>query len=244
MMTSSSPHPFPDVGAPRLPPNRLLRRIGESVPTRFERLLTTVSVEPDTVVCERDTRTQYVWFPHEAIASTIVQTQEGDVVDVGLLGSESMIGTNLLSGEARSAISVVMLLGGRASRMRAEDFAREVVAPAGEAFALCLRFAGAYQAMMSCIAACNARHPVEKRLARWLLMLHDRVTGDVLRVTQERMALTLATRRASITQAANHLRGAGAIEYTRGALVVRDRARLEASACSCYSVIGKPFRAG
>ena len=83
-------------------------------------------------------------------------------------------------------------------------------------------------------AACNARHEIDQRLARWLLLSHDRREDDVVPLTHDYIALMLGVRRASVSQAAEGLQRAGLIRYTRGKIVVLDRAGLEAAACECY----------
>ena len=92
---------------------------------------------------------------------------------------------------------------------------------------------------MAQLAACNARHALAQRLARWLLMLDDRVACGALELTQERLASLLAARRASITQAANALRSSGALEYQRGHIAIRDRRALLAASCECYSIVAR-----
>jgi CRP-like cAMP-binding protein len=86
-------------------------------------------------------------------------------------------------------------------------------------------------------AACNARHELPERLARWLLMSHDRIDGDMLPMKQEFLSYMLGVRRASVSMVANALQADGLIRQSRGYLTILDRTRLEAKACSCYQVI-------
>jgi CRP-like cAMP-binding protein len=89
------------------------------------------------------------------------------------------------------------------------------------------------------LVACNRLHEVEERLARWLLMLQDRVQDDVLLITQEFLAEMLGSRRTTVTMAAGALQRIGLIEYQRGRVHILDRERLESAACECYPVIHK-----
>ena len=114
---------------------------------------------------------------------------------------------------------------------------RYVVEPGGEFYRLLLRYANLFSGMVSQTAACNASHSVDQRLARWLLLVHDRVHRDAFPLTHEFMALMLGVRRASVTQAASALRVAGAIEYRIGHVHVVDRDVLEQTACGCYAVM-------
>ena len=201
--------------------------------------LTVVPLQAGTALCESGTRLRHVWFPHDAVASTVVELPEGDAVDVGLLGCESLVGTDRLYGGRRSATTVVVQIAGHASRMDADDFQREVIVRGGEPYGVFLGFAAAYQRMMAQIGACNARHGLLQRLTRLLLMLDDRRGRRAIDITQDRLAVMLAARRASITEAANALRSSGALEYRRGHIAIRDRGRLLAETCACYPAIAR-----
>jgi CRP-like cAMP-binding protein len=93
--------------------------------------------------------------------------------------------------------------------------------------------------ILSQLVACNRLHEVEARLARWLLMLQDRVQNDEFHITQEFLAEMLGSRRTTVTMAAGALQRIGLIEYTRGRVHILDRERLESAACECYPVIKK-----
>jgi len=232
-------HVLAEAAQASLPPNRLLEGMPPAEHARLTPLLDVVALRPGTALCEAGTPLRFVWFPHDAVASTIVDLPEGNAIDVGLLGHEAFAGIDAVYGGVRSVTTVVVLAAGHASRMHADDFRREVVARNGEAYAVCLRFAAAYQREMAHMAACNARHNVVQRLARLLLMIDDRRSGGVIEVTHDRLAVMLATRRASVTDAAHVLRAAGALEYRRGDIAIRDRAALLAAACGCYAVLSR-----
>ena len=228
----------PAVAAPQsFPPNALLQRLSPGERGRLLQFLQVVPVPAGTMLCENGTRLRHVWFPHDAIASTVVAMPESDLVDVGLLGPEALIGTDLLFGGRRSTMTVVVHTAGHASRMDADDFRREVVVRGGEPYDVFLRFAGDYQRLMAQLAACNVRHGLSQRLARWLLMLDDRVGARPVELTQERLAFLLATRRASVTQAAKRLRASGALVHRRGRIAIGDRQALLAASCDCYAIV-------
>jgi CRP-like cAMP-binding protein len=105
-----------------------------------------------------------------------------------------------------------------------------------------LRYAQVLNMQISQTAACNAHHDLPERLARWLLMAHDRAEDDVLPLTQEFIAMMLAVRRPGVTVAARSLQGTGAIEYDRGRITVLDRRRLEEVSCACYGIVRKQFQ--
>jgi CRP-like cAMP-binding protein len=106
---------------------------------------------------------------------------------------------------------------------------------------LCHRYAQALANQTSQSVACNRLHPVERRLARWMLMTHDRVNGDAFPLTQQILSEMLGCRRASVTEAAGALQKAGLISYKRGVVTVKDRLRLEEVSCECYRVVRAEF---
>lgn len=218
------------------PPNALLQRLSPAERARLGQFLQVVALPAGAMLCESGLRLAHVWFPHDAVASTVVRLPESELVDVGLLGPEALVGMDPLLGGRRSTTTVIVHTAGHASRIDADDFRREVVGRGGEAYDVFLWFAGAYQRQMAQLAACNARHSLAQRLARWLLMLDDRIAGDV-ELTQDRLAFLLSARRASITHAANALRSCGALDYHRGHIVIRDRRPLLAASCVCYSIV-------
>jgi CRP-like cAMP-binding protein len=101
------------------------------------------------------------------------------------------------------------------------------------------RFAQRLAMQTTQIAACNRLHEVEERLARWILMTHDRVPSDNLPLTQEFMAQMLGSRRASVTIAAGLLQKGGLISYSRGSVRILDRRKLEQASCECYGIVQK-----
>ena len=99
------------------------------------------------------------------------------------------------------------------------------------------RFTQVLNIQISHTAACNAHHNLQERLARWLLMAHDRAESDALPLTQEFVSMMLAVRRPGVTVAARSLQAIGAIDYERGRITVLDRQRLEEAACECYGIV-------
>jgi CRP-like cAMP-binding protein len=106
---------------------------------------------------------------------------------------------------------------------------------------LLLRYSEAAHAQTTQTAACNGRHALEQRLARWLLMAQDRIDGNDLPVTQEFLGLMLCVYRPSITVVASTLQRAGIIRYGRGHITVLDRSALEATSCDCYMAVKRRF---
>ena len=180
----------------------------------------------------------YVYFPQECIVSLVLPLEGESVIEVGLVvvGKEGMVGAlaplgaTAMLGEARVGIA------GSALRMRA-GVLRTEAGRNRSLMDLLLRYAQALFAQVSQSVACNSRHQLRERMARWLLMAHDCIDGDELPLTHEFLATMLGVRRAGITVAVGQLREAGLIDSRRGRFSILDRRGLEASACGCYRAV-------
>lgn len=188
---------------------------------------------------EIDRPIDYVWFPHDAVTSTVVDTAEGTTIEVGLMGMEGMVGLSLVLGTKLSNATVIVQIAGTGRRMRADHFVEHVVKADHPLHLRLLRYTNAFMAMVAQTAACNSLHDIDERLARWILMIHDRVQTDEMALTQEFLAYMLGVRRASVSIAASGLQAQGIIKYSRGNLVVLDRARLENACCACYAIVAR-----
>jgi len=148
----------------------------------------------------------------------------------------------LLAGVETSFIECMVQMAGTALKMTARDFRREI--DGNMPFrALLVRYNEALHVQVMQTAACNGHHGLEQRLARWLLMAHDRAGGDELNLTQGFMAMMLGVHRPSLTVTAGILQRAGFIKYSGGHVTVLDRASLEEASCECYGAVHKRFAA-
>ena len=176
---------------------------------------------------------EYVYFPTQGIISSTAVLAHGILVEVGVIGPEGFAGTPLLLGAERSRRRTFVQVPGEALRMRSADF-RELCLEHPEMRERLLRYTHSVLSQAEQIAACNRLHETEERLARWLLMVQDRLASDELPLTHEFLAMMLGTRRASVTLAAGILQRAGIIRYTRGHIHILNRPLLEGAACECY----------
>ena len=183
-----------------------------------------------------------VYFPEAGMLSMVTNLDDGVQAEVGIVGPEGMLGASLLSGIETSFVEAMVQMPGTAWRMGAREFRRELDANA-PLRTLLLRYNEALHAQVTQTAACNGRHGLEQRLARWLLMAHDRVEGDELPLTQEFMAMMLGVHRPSITVTAGILQRAGLIRHSGGRITVLDRPSLEAASCECYGAVRQRFTA-
>jgi|SRR5579884_169660 len=217
--------------------SKLLTSLSHDERKRIAPRLEVVDLKSGQGLLEAGEPIECVWFPHDCVTSTVVDTAEGGTIEVGLMGLDGLVGLSLLLGATRSNTTVIVQVAGSASRMRAQDFKEYVVEPRGEFYELLLQYADAFMAMIAQTAACNSLHSVDERLARWILMTHDRIARDEMALTQEFLAYMLGVRRASVSMAASGLQQMGMIKYSRGQLTVLDRARLEDCSCACYGIV-------
>jgi CRP-like cAMP-binding protein len=217
--------------------NKLITSLPVGERKRIGAFLEQVPIEVSQSLIEEGQPIDYVWFPHNCVTSTVVTTTRGDTIEVGLMGAEGMVGLSLLYGVELSNTSVIGQVDGRAARMSADDFNREVIGPRGPLYQLLLRYSSAFMGMVAQSAACSALHSLEERFCRWILMTHDRVDKDEFPLTQEFLSMMLGVHRPSVSLSASVLKRAGLIDYTRGSIKVRDRKGLEDSSCDCYQII-------
>jgi CRP-like cAMP-binding protein len=211
-----------------------------AVPRReYRRLL--AELEPVTltfgeVLYEPGETIRHVYFPGTSLVSLLTLADGHLALEVGLIGRDGMVGIPLVLGHTVSSVRALVQGTGTAMRMASALFSKE--------FGLSLplqrelyRYTHTLMAQISQTAACNRFHVVEMRLARWLLMTHDRVKSNKFRMTHEFLAHMLGVRRVGVTKAAQTLQKRKLISYCRGDITVLDRRGLEASACECYEVV-------
>jgi CRP-like cAMP-binding protein len=181
------------------------------------------------------------YFVNAGMISILAIQPDGKSVEVGLIGREGFVGLPLLLGYHSSPTRAVTQGDGSAFRCDAVTL-RQLLHEFPELETQLHRFAYQLAMQTTQIAACNRLHDVEERLARWILMSHDRIVSDKLPLTQEFMAQMLGTRRSSVTVAAGALQKARLIAYTRGSVTILNRQKLEAAACDCYGIVQQQLR--
>lgn len=186
------------------------------------------------VLCESGKVTRHLYFPIDAIISLVTPIDGKPALEVGMVGREGMVGAELVLGVTRTPLHAVVQGRGKAWRITSSKFSG--VLARSPALRRCLnRYLYVLMSQMAGSAGCLRFHLIGPRLARWLLMTHDRSPADTFHVTHEFLAYMLGMRRVGITTAAGSLQREGLIEYRRGELVVLNRSGLEAAACGCYA---------
>jgi len=179
---------------------------------------------------------EYGYFLNCGLSSLVIETKDGRSVEVGIIGREGFVGTPLAAGLNRTPYRALVQARGSGFRIKAEVL--EVSLSATPNLRLRLNQYAQTQGMqVAQLAACNRLHEIDQRLARWLLMCHDRIGSDLLPMTHEFFAEMLGTGRPTVSTAAAVLQRAGFVQYARGTVMITDRNGLEGAACECYGVI-------
>ena len=195
-----------------------------------------VPLHQDQALFHAGDEIEHVYFPHNGAVSLMIHMANGKSVATAAIGREGAVGLLSVLGPSPSAITAVVHAAGVASRIPALRFhaafarsaaIRQVVQIHVRALLIQLQHG----------AACNALHPVEARLARWLLHFRDCVDRDVLPLTQESLSEILGVRRTTVTLLMRNLRACGAIRSDGRGRIEIDRARLAVAACECHETM-------
>jgi len=224
----------------KTPSHQVENRILSALPNEERgQLLPKLEAAPLTsgdVLCDIGARIEYVYFPNNGLTSVISYTLEGETLEVFMAGYEGMVGLSAFLGDDISPHRVIVQSEGSALKMKATAFKAECDR-LNSLQSLMLRYTQSTIIQISQTALCNRFHAIEFRLCRWLLLWQDLVRSNTLILTQEFLSYMLGCRRAGVTVAAGKLQSKGLISYSRGQVIILDRARLELLACECYGVI-------
>lgn len=221
--------------------NRLLGHLSARERRSFTERCSTVELEFGHVLAEAEEPIRYVYFPMAACISLNAPAGDGPTLEVALIGNEGMLGATLAHCIDSSPLQALVQRPGSARRMTAAAF-RGALRSSSALREAALRYSYVLLRQVAQTAACTRYHPLEPRLARWLLMTQDRSGGGAFELTQADLGRMLGVRRVGVTTAAGALQDRQLIGYHRGTIVVTNRRGLEAASCRCYADEARLYR--
>lgn len=220
--------------SPGFATNGLIDRLPETQREHFLAQCTWVQLRFADALYESDTPITQVYFPLTGFISRVIAVESSEPLEAGLIGNEGMLGATLALGVKTAPFQSVVHGSGVALTMSAAQFRKQLKASA-ELRKILDEYLFVLIEQLAQNSACNSYHEVRPRLARWLLMTHDRIDGDSLRLTHAFLAGVLGVRRSAVTIAAGQLQARNLISYSRGRIRILSRSGLEAESCECYA---------
>ena len=216
--------------------NRLLRTLPAKEYERILPFLEQVTFTLGQRIYESGDKLKHIYFPTTSIVSLLYTMENGTSAEIGVVGNEGVVGIALFMGGGTTPNHALVQSAGEALKMKAQALQDEFIR--AEEFQISLlRYTQALITQISQTAVCNRLHSIEQQLCRWLLLSHDRLQSDELKMTQELIANMLGVRREGVTAAARRLQTEGLIRYHRGRITILNRKGLEATVCECYQVV-------
>lgn len=226
----------------RVARNEVLATLEPQLFAQLQPFLTTVELRRRAVLNEQNRPVDAVHFIESGVVSRITRAPGDGAVEVAIVGRSGFIGVSVVLGTMTALQREVVQIPGHALRIAAADLT-QAMTQAPEIRAHLLSYVHTLMNLKAQVSLCNARHDIEQRLARWLLLAHERMDGDELPVTHELLAAMLGVRRPGVTEALAGFEAAGIVSRARGVLKVVNRSALKASACDCYRIIDDRFAA-
>ncbi|MBD0389979.1 MAG: Crp/Fnr family transcriptional regulator [Nostoc sp. C3-bin3] len=220
--------------------NQLLSRLPLEEYQRLLPYLETIYLSLRQTIYNVDEPIEYVYFPQTAMISLLILMADGTAVEIATVGKEGMVGVPLLLGYGRFPGQAIAQVPGIAFRMKADVFLCEI-AVNNSMYHLLQCYTQTLFNQVAQTAACNRLHSIEERFCRWLLTIHDQVGADEFLLTQESLAQMLGVRRAGVSEVARTFQQNGAIQYSRGKMMILNRTGLDTSVCECYGKIQQEF---
>jgi CRP-like cAMP-binding protein len=217
--------------------NRLLAALPSDEYARITATLDTIPLPLKQYLHKAGERIDHVYFPGGGFCSMVTELTTGDMIEIATIGREGIVGASaMLKGDPVTTAVMVQGATETCYRMPVAAFRREV-GRGGRFAEVVSAYAHALFGFVAQSTACNARHAVEQRFARWLLMAHDRMERDEFPLTQEFAAMMLGATRPTVSVVAGTLQKAGLIHYRQGHVTVLDRERLAQVSCECYGTV-------
>jgi len=221
--------------------NRILAALPEEEFARLVPHLKSVLLDKDEILYLTGDDIKHVYLPDSGLLSLLSTSETGSTIEVAMVGSEGVVGLPVILRNRVIPYEVSVRFATEAFKIQTEVF-QEQFDKGQTLHEIVLRYLNVMITQIQQSSICNRFHPLEETLSRWLLTVHDQVKLDTLHLTQQVISNALGVPRTGVTVAAGALQKSGAIRYSRGKIIIVDRARLEASACECYRLIRDELR--
>jgi CRP-like cAMP-binding protein len=222
-------------------PNRLLAALPAAAFELLRPHLETIELVQEDVLVAAGDRLTRVFFPHNGMISLVVSLAGGGMVEVAMIGNDSIFGASAALDGKISLTDAIVQLPGQASVLEV-DILRSAAEQSIAFRTTLIRHEQALFAQAQQSAACNAMHSAESRLARWLLRMHDLAGTDELHLTQDFLAQMIGVQRNSVSIVAHTLQQAGIIKYSRGHIEILNLAALKKISCECYQAVNMQYQ--
>lgn len=220
--------------------NKILASLPKAEIARLAHHLLPLDLPSGKTLLDPGQEISYAYFLEAGLASVVVAMADGTMVETGITGNDGLVGFPALLGTKSTPTRTFMQIAGKGFKIKAQHLVDEFER-SGTFQKRIKRYFQANLVLTGQTAACNRLHDIAERLARWLLMCHDRMDSDTFSITHEFLGHMLGTPRSTVTLAAGILHKSGLIDYSRGKVTIRDRRGLEKAACECYQTIRKEF---
>jgi CRP-like cAMP-binding protein len=218
------------------PSNRLLLSLPPRNLKQLEPNLEFIRCQRQQILLDVDASLDHVFFPNSGVISIVAVYADGNIIEMATIGREGCAGVQAFFGARRSSARLLVQIPGSAAKMSRATFDRAMKSmPSFRGLMLAYTQAFLEQVLVS--VACNGRHSLKQRLARWLLMMRDRSDTDVMPITQDLLAELLGVQRPSLTHAVAELEEVGLILRSRGQITILDRQGLIKASCECYQLV-------
>ena len=224
------------------PANLLLRALSATDHELLAPHLQRVTLEQDQVIAPAGQPIAHVYFPEGGVISITAQSADGVKTEVGIFGREGMSGMAVALGADQSPQEVFVQVDGPAAQRIETGAFRSALGASATLQTVMLRFVQTLLLQSAQSVVANAHLTIEARLARWLIMCHDRIVGDEIRLTHQFMSMMVAAQRTGVTLTLHILEGAGIIRSQRGRVTILDRERLQELAGDSYGQAEAEYR--
>jgi CRP-like cAMP-binding protein len=218
------------------PRNRLLLALPSSNLKRLTSELEPIPCQHGQILLDADSSLEDVFFPDSGVISVVAVYENGNIIEMATIGREGCTGFQAIFGAKESSVRFLVQIPGSAARMSRAAFTR-AMASMPPFRNLMNAYVHAFLEQVLVSGACNGAHSLKERLARWLLMMHDRSDGETLQITQSLLAHMLGVQRPTVTNAVRELERAHLIAPGRRQVTILDRQGLIKESCECYQLV-------